>query len=31
MGRKLKVGWSFRPVNGGAMGKLREFATSSMG
>jgi hypothetical protein len=31
MGRKLKMGWSFRPVNEGAMGKLREFATSSMG
>jgi hypothetical protein len=31
MGRKLKMGWSFRPVNEGAMGKSRDFVTSSMG
>jgi hypothetical protein len=31
MGRKLKMGLSFRPINEGAMGKSREFATSSMG
>ncbi len=31
MGRKLKMGWSFRPINEGAMGKWHEFATSSTG
>ena len=31
MGRKLKAGWSFRPINNGVMGKSRGSVTGSTG